>query len=480
MPLAITGRKRPADGRSAGSRSAGVRPASTGTACTGSARTGRGLARRLLPLACGAGIALAATIPAAQAASRNAPAARAAASSSVTLNFWGTESATYYAAAIKEYEQLHPGVTIVYHVFPFDDLDTIISSHMSTHDSSFAVYEVDEPRAFEFASKGWLVPMSSSTTAQLARDVPSEQLGEVSYQGKVWALPLSTSTQILMYNKAQLAKAGVTPPGIGVNDGWTWQQLYAAALKVHKATGKAGLLFDQVNRIYQLQPLPQGLGGGPGVTGPNGLTADLDNPAWIKAMQWYQNCFTTGVTPKSINATETASYFESGNAGFFWGGPWNYYPFVKTKGLSVGVAPTPHWAGHPTMVPTDSWAIGVNPYSPYRTQAMSFIEWLALTNAGAINLMEHSGGVGEPGNPPANEVALAKYWTLWPAPIADLMKYQLYHESIHRAHTLGWVQYELVVEQAFTSISDGSNVKTALSNAQSTLTEDFAALKTQQ
>ena len=111
---------------------------------------------------------------------------------------------------------------------------------------------------------------------------------------------------------------------------------------------------------------------------------------------------------------------------------------------------------------------------------MKFIQWLALSNAGSVNLMEHSGGAGSPGNPPANTVALAKYWPLWPAPVASLIKYQLYHQSVHRAHTLGWVQYELVVEQAFQSIADGSNVKAVLANAQSTLTEDFAALKTQQ
>jgi hypothetical protein len=42
------------------------------------------------------------------------------------------------------------------------------------------------------------------------------------------------------------------------------------------------------------------------------------------------------------------------------------------------------------------------------------------------------------------------------------------------------VQYELVVEQAFKSIADGSNVQAALANAQSTLSEDFSAIKSQQ
>lgn len=404
----------------------------------------------------------------------------------VTLNFWGTESASYYGPAISDYEHLNPGIKIVYHVFPFDDLDTVISTHMETHDGSYAVYEVDEPRTEEFASRGWLVPLSSSTVAAVKKTVPAEQLGEVSWNGRIWSMPLTTSTQLLFYNKALLTQAHVPFPGAKVSQGLTWQQLYTEALKVHKATGKAGLLFDQVNRIYQIQPLPQGLGGGAGVTGPNGLTADVDNAAWVKSMEWYQTCFTSGVTPKSINASETESYFASGQSGFFWGGPWNYYPFLYSKAMSkdgMGVAATPHWAGHATVVPTDSWSVGVNPYSPLRTQATAFVKWLGLTSTGTVTLMEHSGnsigvtGKAAPGNPPASLLALNKYWTLWPPALASLMKYQIDSQSIHRPHTLGWVQYETVIESAFQSIADGSNVQAVLKNAQSQLTEDFSTVK---
>jgi multiple sugar transport system substrate-binding protein len=396
-----------------------------------------------------------------------------------TLNFWGEEAPGYYSSAFSEYEQLNPGIKIVYHLFPSDAFDTVIASHMATHDSSYAVYEVDEPRTLEFANKGWLVPMDAATMADLNADVPADQLGEIEYRGKAYALPLTTSTQLLYYNKKVLAQAGVTPPPSSPTQGWTWQQLFTAATKIHKVTGKTGLLFEQVNQIYQLQPLPQGLGGGPGVTGTNGLTPDLDNAAWIQAMDWYQSCFTSGITPTSTTPEETRSVWDAGDAGFFWGGPWNYFPNIK-QGLSFGVASTPHWAGHATEVPTDSWAVGVNPYSPLQSQGLALINWLALTSTGSTNLMQHSAiSGGGPGNPPANKAALAKYWPSWPAPVAAIMKYQLNNESIHRALSLGWTQFETVVGQAFSSIADGSNVKAVLANAQSTLTEDFAALKTQ-
>ena len=315
--------------------------------------------------------------------------------------------------------------------------------------------------------------------AELEANVPADQLGEIEYQGKAYALPLTTSTQLLYYNKKLLAQAGVKPPPGGATEGWTWQQLFAAATKVHKVTGEAGLLFEQVNQIYQLQPLPQGQGGGSGVTGPEGLTPDLDNAGWIRAMDWYQSCFASGITPASTTPEETRSFWDAGAAAFFWGGPWNYFP-TKKLGLSFGVASTPHWAGAPTMVPTDSWSVGINPYSPLQSQALALIKWLSLSSAGSTSLMRNSAiSGGGPGNPPANTSALAKYWAYWPASVASLMKYQLENESIHRPHTLGYVQFETVVGQAFSSIEAGSNVKAVLANAQSTLAEDFAALKTQ-
>jgi multiple sugar transport system substrate-binding protein len=401
---------------------------------------------------------------------------RSRASSDITINMFGTIGLYYYKYDFAAYEKTHPGIKFVYHSFPFDSFDTVISSHMETHDDSYSFYEVDEPRVPQFATKGWLTPITSPSQPELAKLLLGEQLTEVTYNNKVVALPESTSTQFLYYNKDLLAKAHITPPPLNVNARWTWPQLYEAALAVKNATGKAGLLFEQVNRIYQLQPLPQGLGGGPGVSGPQGLTPNVDNAAWIAAMEWYQKCFTSGVTPKSVSAEETEPTFAAGDAAFFWGGPWDYYTFVGQKGLSFGVAPQPHWAGHPAMTPTDSWALGLNPYGPYQPEALDFIEYLLLSTPGSLIQLHHSSTGGGPGNPPANLASLEEYYKLWPAAIGDLIKYELSNTAIHRARSLGWVQFETAIEDAFASISDGSSVKAALANAQSTLKDSFSQI----
>jgi multiple sugar transport system substrate-binding protein len=397
--------------------------------------------------------------------------------SKVTINMFGTIGLYYYQHNFAAYEKTHPNVKFNYHVFPFASYDDVISSHMETKDGSYSFYEVDEPRIPQFATKKWLVPITSPTHAELAKILLAEQLGEVTYNNQVVALPESTSTLMLYYNTDLLKAAHITPPPLDVNQRWTWPQLYDAALKAKKATGKAGLLFEQVNLIYQLQPLPQGLGGGPGVTGANGLTPDVDNAAWVTAMEWYQKCFTSGVTPKSLTtAAETDASFQSGEAAFFWGGPWDYYTFLKQKDLHFGVAPQPHWPGHPAMTPTDSWALGLNPYGSNQDIAFDFMKSLLLTTPGALIQLKNSSTAGGPGNPPANLAALAQYYKLWPKSVGDLIKYELSHTAVHRAKSLGWVQFETAIESAFTSIADGSSVKAALSNAQSTLKDQFSQI----
>jgi multiple sugar transport system substrate-binding protein len=403
----------------------------------------------------------------------------------VTLNFYGTENATYYNGDIAAFDKANPNVTIKYHIFPFDSLDNVLTSRLQTHDNSFSLYEVDEPRIPQFASKGWLVPFTSPDHATLAKTLLAEQLDESTYNGKVWALPMETSTQFLYYNKKLLQQAGVTPPSSTPNGRWTWDQLQSAAQKVHEKTGKDGILFEQSNRIYQMQPITDGLGGGPGVTGKDGLTPDVSNAAWIKGMNWYSNLVKTGITPKSETANTTEPEFASGGAAFFVGGPWDYYPYLHAKGLSFGIGAQPYWSGHAPQTPTDSWALGVNPYGPNQDIAKKFIEFVTLNSQGAlIQLQNSSGGSGGatngPGNPPANLVALKKYYTLWPAVAGSLIKYELNNTAVHRASSLGWVQFETVMDSTYQSIADGVSPSTALANAQSTLKSDFSQISASQ
>jgi multiple sugar transport system substrate-binding protein len=404
-----------------------------------------------------------------------------AAAAPVTITILGAESTGSFTADIAAFEKANPGVKIVYDLFP-GNFDTAIIGRMKTHDSSYSIYTVDEPRLPQDAASGWLLPITSPSATQLDTLLLPEQVNEVSYNGKVYGLPQSTSSQVMYYNKGLLSKAGVTPPAEDPASRWTWSQIYNAGLKVVKATGKSGLLFEQANTYYQLEPLSAGLGGGSGVTGPNGLTPDVDNAAWLQAMDWYSKLFSTGLTPKSATPQNTSATFEAGGAAFFIGGLWDYYPFLHTKGLSFGVAPHPYWgAGHPAVTPTDAWALGLNPYAPKSLvpEALKFIEYLTLNTQGAKLQMGSSADFGTtgPGNPPANLVLLKNfYYNYFPSAMDSLIKYELAKTGFHRARTLGYAQFETTMDQTYLTIADGVSPAKALALAQSELKSEFGLI----
>ena len=79
------------------------------------------------------------------------------------------------------------------------------------------------------------------------------------------AAPVSTSTQLLIYNADIFEAAGIDPPG--ENERWTYEYIAEIAPELTMdADGDGsvdswGFTWEQTNRIYQLQPLAEGLGG---------------------------------------------------------------------------------------------------------------------------------------------------------------------------------------------------------------------------
>src|SRR5580658_284796 len=76
-------------------------------------------------------------------------------STPITITILGAESTGSFTADIAAFEHANPGVKIVYDLFP-GNFDTAIIGRMKTHDSSYSIYTVDEPRLPQDAASGWL------------------------------------------------------------------------------------------------------------------------------------------------------------------------------------------------------------------------------------------------------------------------------------------------------------------------------------
>jgi multiple sugar transport system substrate-binding protein len=386
----------------------------------------------------------------------------AEAGGTTTLTFVNAQDPGTFDKVIAAFEKANPTIKIKQQAVPFDDLNSTVQSRLGAKDSDIDLYDVDEPRLASFAARGFLEPLDD-LKAQAADKIDPKALQITQYDGKQYAMPRWTSTQLLYFNKDLLAKAKVTAPASDPKATITWEQVTADAQKAQAAGAKNGLIFDQVDRYYQLQPLPASLGGSPGLTGPGLLQPDVTNPAWIQAFTWYHSIFQQGVAPKGINPEQTPGLFAGGDTAFFAGGPWNAAAFDKDKGVDYGVAPFPSFAQGKPATSTDSWSTGISPFSEHKDAARKFLSYMTIDPAGATATTSN--------NIPVQKEAFQTYLKDLGAKgaryqqIADIIEQSLATTAVSRPVSVGYVDFESVINKAFADIRNGAEPAARLSQA---------------
>jgi multiple sugar transport system substrate-binding protein len=148
----------------------------------------------------------------------------------VTLNYYlypDTSIAT--VTAIKNCDaQSHGKYTISYQVLPAASGNQRLEMvrRLAAHDSSLDILGLDVTWEAEFAQAGWIEPWTGTYKAQAENGTLKPALETALWNGKLYAVPDNSNTQLLWYNSA------LTP-----NPPRTWAQMLADAAKL-KAEGK--------------------------------------------------------------------------------------------------------------------------------------------------------------------------------------------------------------------------------------------------
>jgi multiple sugar transport system substrate-binding protein len=385
----------------------------------------------------------------------------------ITLNFLHAQDPATFDKAVASFEKDNPEITVELQAVPFDDLNAAVQSRVGEEDTSIDVYEVDEPRVAGFASRGYLLELDD-LRAEAEGQVDPQALEITSWDGKQYAMPRWTSSQLLYYNPALLEQAGIKAPSSDPETPMTWQEVSAAGQKAQDAGAEWGMIFDQVDRYYQLQPLAESAGGGPGLTGDELLEPDVTNEGWVEAFEWYHSIFEEKIAPRGIDPEQTAPLFAEGNTAFFAGGPWNAATF-DDAGLKYGVAPFPMFEGGEPASSTDSWSMGISPFSQEQDAAKEFVRYITIDPTGAWEASSN--------NIPVQTEAFDKYLEERrkaggaSAEIASIIEYELQNNAVHRPQTVGWVEFETIMNQAFADIRNGSDPAERLGQA----SEEIAA-----
>ena len=271
------------------------------------------------------------------AASAAAPAGSASSAAPVHLTMWQQWGGGHEEAAlktiIKDYEALHPNVTI--DETPVTD-DSKILTAISGGNPPDIVDLVSSLPMGEWASKGALMPLDS-LIAQSGIDtsvyVPAA-LQAMTVNGKVYGLPFMDFNVGLVYNKALFAAAGLDPN----SPPKTIEELTQDAYKLTKQ--------DASGRITQLGFLPEY----PGTS--NGQVCTLEDTGWLFGGGWYDQSSgkVTANLPQNVNALawETGFYQKYGAQ--------NIANFLQSAGAYL-TAQDPLESGKLAMVYDGPWAI---------------------------------------------------------------------------------------------------------------------------
>ena len=387
------------------------------------------------------------------------------------LQFVGPEQPSAMAPVIAAFEAKHPDITVEYEAVPFNDLNNIIQARLADGGSTPDLYTADQPRIAALVDRGLLADLTDHVDA-LEGVVWDATIEASTIDGRLYALPISTSSQLLYYNIDLLEAAGLPLPTMDPTDRLTWETLVENGTAAQEAGAQYGLVIDQINRYYQLQPLMESAGGGSGVSPDDPLVPDIVNDGWVKAMTFYHDIFESGLAPRGVPVEQTPDLFANGQTAYFVGGPWWLPRMDGTDGLRFGIAPHPYFADGEAVTPTGAWSWGINPNSEDFDAALAFLSFAALDSEGALETAK-----GFP-IPPANIAVFNTYFAenQIVEGVDALILHELEETARIRPPTRGYIQFEDILGRAFEDIRNGSEPAATLERAQSQLERAWSRL----
>ncbi len=307
-----------------------------------------------------------------------------------TVNWWAspinTSGTDVRNVLIHDFEKQYPGIKVTLTSAPTDTdtnratLATDISGGSATPD----VFMGDVIWPAQFAAHQLAVPLSDYLPSSYWSQFAPGLVQGATYKGKVYGSPLFEDQGFLYYRKDLLAKEHLQVPQ-------TWEQLETEATQLQKAgLVKYGYVWQGASYEGLTCNYMEFLTDAGGqATNADYTQASLDSPASVHAVTFMRSLVSSGVSPSAVSTFKEAqamSTFSSGQAAFLRN--WDYayadsqVPGTPTVG-KVGVAPLPTFQGqsYPGYSNIGGWNLYINPHSKNIAADLTFIKFMAGTQA---------------------------------------------------------------------------------------------------
>jgi putative chitobiose transport system substrate-binding protein len=181
-------------------------------------------------------------------------AASTGASEPVQVEFWTMslkpKFTPYFEALVRRYEQQNPGVRLEWVDVPWDVLQTKLTAAIAGG-SAPALAQMNVPWAYDYAREGAIQPVDALMGA--ARATYTEgALQDVTFLGRVYGFPHYNSVNVMTYNRALFAQAGIDRPPA------TFAEQLDDAKRIKARTGQAGFspALGKIAGIFLEEGLP--------------------------------------------------------------------------------------------------------------------------------------------------------------------------------------------------------------------------------
>lgn len=289
------------------------------------------------------------------------------------MDYWSVPSqGATLATLFKQYEKLHPNITIQRTPVPFDSLLPKADQEAASHTLP-NLLALDNPDVAQFASTGALTQLDSYMQGRFSdADFYSGPLQTMKYQGKTYSIPVGNNDLALFYNIKDFKAAGLTPPT-------TWAQLTADAKQLTKGNTFGFAFSAQANEqaTFQFEPYLWSNGGD---------LSKVDSPQSVQALQVLTTMVKNGSASKgALNWDQpgVATQFGEGHAAMMENGPWEI-PYLEQQahmqlGTDFGIVPFPvPQAGQQPVVPLggESWTIPASSNTAAVQATFDLVNWL--------------------------------------------------------------------------------------------------------
>ena len=263
----------------------------------------------------------------------------------LTFTTWGTDAELAgFRDAIGRFQQANAGSSVTLNVVPYEQMFTNIDAQLQAGNPP-DVFRVPYYTFGAYAGRGQLLDLSSVLPQGFSDRFTPQAWAAVQNQGKAFGIPHHTDTSVILYNKALMAKAGVTSVPTTLETAWTWQEFDQVAQRLRGALPAGTYPF-----VYNWQ--------GNGVTrwlswlfqaDGRFLAEDLTSPAIDSqqgraAVDFTKSFFPRQLVPpdSSVKATKyAADIWYSQTAAMTFGGAFLLPDAQKTAGFEWGATFSP-------------------------------------------------------------------------------------------------------------------------------------------